>query len=168
VSFFKILGYSYTKTEDFLYMSFISITKCGIALTLTLATLSLLGGCSLVSISPYDSNTDKAITKLHKNTAEFFAEAITTGEPGCEYQHHLSFYQKSKVSMSSLLVRAGAMADNRLTVEQLGLLSSSYSNLVQLHELGCFTPVQVDELWATFDVSFSAILRLELSKKYGR
>jgi hypothetical protein len=147
-------------------MSFIPITKCGIALKVV--ALSLLGGCSLVSISPYDSNIDKAITKLHKSTAEFFAESITTGEPGCEYQHHLSFYQKSKVSMSSLLVRANAMADNSLTVEQLGLLSSSYSNLAQLHQLGCFTPVQVEELWATFDVSFSAVLRLELSKKYGR
>jgi hypothetical protein len=147
-------------------MSFIPITKCGIALTL--AALSLLGGCSLVSISPYDSNTDKAITKLHKNTAEFFAEVITTGEPGCEYQHHLSFYQKSKVSMSSLLVRASAMADNSSTVSQLELLSSSYADLAQLHQLGCFTPVQVGELWMVFDTSFSAVLRLELAKKYGR
>jgi len=134
-----------------------------------MANVLLLSSCSLVSISPYDSSADKAITKLHKQTAEFFAETTTaTDKPGCGYSHHLPFYQNSKVSMSSLLVRARAMADNHLTVSQLELLSSSYENLAQLHQLGCFTPAQVSELWVSFDASFSAILKLELAKKYGR
>jgi hypothetical protein len=128
-----------------------------------------LGACSLVSVSPYDSSADKAITKLHKQTAEFFAESTKAADdPGCGYSHHLSFYQNSKVSMSSLLVRARAMADNNLTVSQLELLSSSYVNLAQLHQLGCFSPAQVKELWDSFDASFSSILKLELAKKYGR
>ena len=134
-----------------------------------MANILLLSSCSLVAISPYDSSADKAITKLHKQTAEFFAESATaTDEPGCGYSHHLSFYQNSKVSMSSLLVRARAMADNNLTVSQLELLSSSYANLAQLHQLGCFSPAQVNELWTSFDASFSAILKLELAKRYGR
>jgi len=146
-------------------MNWSSISKNGMVLAILLA----LGGCSLVTISPYDSSADKAITKLHKRTAEFFAEtAKATDEPGCGYSHHLPFYQNSKVSMSSLLVRARAMADNSLTVSQLELLSSSYENLAQLHRLDCFTLVQVSELWASFDASFSAILRLELAKKYAR
>jgi hypothetical protein len=41
----------------------------------------------------YDSNTDKVITTLYKQTAEFFAEVAD--ELGCEYQHHLPFYQNS-------------------------------------------------------------------------
>jgi len=146
-------------------MNCLSITKKGLVLAILLA----LGGCSLVATSPYDSSADKAITKLHKQTAEFFAEsAKAADEPGCGYSHHLPFYQNSKVSMSSLLVRARAMADNNLTVSQLELLSSSYVNLAQLHQLGCFTPPQVNELWVSFDASFSAILKLELAKKYGR
>ena len=72
------------------------------------------------------------------------------------------------MSISSLLVRARAMADNHITVSQLELLSSSNSNLAQLHQLGCFTLTQVSELWVSFDASFSAILKLELAKKYGR
>ena len=60
------------------------------------------------------------------------------------------------------------MADNDLTVSQLELLSSSYVNLAQLHKLGCFLTAQVNELWTSFDASFSAILKLELAKKYGR
>ena len=128
----------------------------------------LLSSCSLVSVSPYDSSADKAITKLHKQTAEFFAEFTKADELGCGYSHHLPFYQNSKVSISSLLVRARAMADNHITVSQLELLSSSYANLAQLHQLGCFTLAQVNELWVSFDASFSAILKLELAKKYGR
>ena len=125
-------------------------------------------GCSLVSVSPYDSSADKGITKLHKQTAEFFAEFTKADKLGCGYSHHLPFYQNSKVSISSLLVRARAMADNHITVSQLELLSSSYSNLAQLHQLGCFTTAQVNELWVSFDASFSAVLKLELAKKYGR
>ena len=145
-------------------MNCLSIMKNGLVLAILLA----VGGCSLVSISPYDSSADKAITKLHKQTAEFFAEFTKADELGCGYSHHLPFYQNSKVSMSSLLVRARAMADNNLTVSQLELLSSSYVNLAQLHQLGCFTSAQVNELWVSFDASFSAILKLELAKKYGR
>ena len=145
-------------------MNCLWIAKNGLVLSILLA----LGGCSLVSISPYDSSADKAITKLHKQTAEFFAEFTKADELGCGYSHHLPFYQNSKVSISSLLVRARAMADNHITVSQLELLSSSYSNLAQLHQLGCFTPAQVNELWVSFDASFSAVLKLELAKKYGR
>ena len=145
-------------------MKFLLITRNGLVLAILLA----LSGCSLVSISPYDSSADKAITKLHKQTAEFFADSTKAAdESGCGYSHHLSFYQNSKVSLSSLLVRARAMADNNLTVSQLDLLSASYANLAQLHQLGCFTPTQVSELWVSFDASFSAILKLELAKKYG-
>ena len=135
---------------------------------LVLAILLALNGCSLVSVSPYDSSADKAITKFHKQTAKFFAETTKAYEPDCGYSHHLSFYQNSKISMSSLLVRARAMADNSLTVSQLELLSSSYANLAQLHQLACFSPAQVNELWTSFDASFSAILKLELAKRYGR
>jgi len=146
-------------------MNYLSITKNGLVLAILLA----LGGCSLVSTSPYDSSADKAITKLHKQTAEFFVEATkVTDELGCGYSHHLPFYQNSKISMSSLLVRARAIADNNLTVSQLELLSSSYAGLAKLHQLGCFSPAQVNELWTSFDASFSAILKLELAKKYGR
>ena len=60
------------------------------------------------------------------------------------------------------------MAKDDLTFEQPGLLSSSYAGLAQLHQLACLTPVQVNELWVSFDTSFSAILKLELAKKYGR
>jgi len=79
-------------------MNCLSIMKNGLVLAILLA----VGGCSLVSISPYDSSADKAITKLHKQTAEFFAESTKADEPGCGYSHHLPFYQNSKVSMSSL------------------------------------------------------------------
>ena len=80
----------------------------------------------------------------------------------------LPFYQTFKVSISSLLERARAIADNNLAFSQLNLLSASYENLAQLHQLDCFTPAQVNEFSVSFDASFSAILKLELAKKYGR
>ena len=83
------------------------VTKNGFIVAILIA----LSGCSLVSTSPYDSSADKAITKLHKQTAEFFAEFTkAVDKPECDYSHHLPFYKNSKVSISSLLVRARAMA----------------------------------------------------------
>ena len=126
----------------------------------------LMSACSMVQTSLYDSSTDKSLIRLHKQTAQFFI--VASGPAHCGYDDHLEFYHKSRVALSGLQVRASAMAENNGTVSQLNLLSSSYENLAKLHQLGCFSPAQVNELWVSFDVSFSAILKLELAKKYGR
>jgi len=131
-----------------------------------LAAHLLLGACSMVASSHYDGKTDRALTKLHEQTAEFFVGAANPID--CEHNHYLDFYQQSRVAVSGLQVRAKAMADNRFTVEQLQLLASSYEGLEQLHRLGCFSEAQVEDLWAVFDAGFSAVLRLELAKKHGR
>jgi len=126
----------------------------------------LMSACAMVKTSAYDSSIDKSLTRLHKQTDQFFV--VVSYPAHCGYDDHLEFYHKSRVALSGLQVRASAMAGNNLTVSQLELLFSSYSNLARLHQLGCFTPAQVNELRVSFDASFSAILRLELAKKYGR
>jgi len=132
-------------------------------LLLVLSMLGALSACTLLPVSPYDSTTDKSITRLHKQTAEFFVGAVRANE--CAYEHHVDFYQRARVSLSVLVVRAKAVAHNQTTVKQLDLLVKSFDNLAGLHRLGCFNAEQVDGLWSAFDMSFSAILRLELAKK---
>lgn len=66
--------------------------------------LAVSFSCSLVYTSPYDINIDKALTKLQKQTAEFFVAAFNPAD--CEYDDHLEFYQKSRVALSGLQVRA--------------------------------------------------------------
>jgi len=139
----------------------------GLSQWLALLLLSLLvASCSLVATAPYDAGTDKNLTKLHKQTAQFFVAAANPID--CDYRHYFDFYQTSSVALSGLRVRAAAIGGNAYTVAQLGLLAENYASLARLHKLGCLNARQVDELWTTFDSSFSAVLRLELGKKYGR
>lgn len=132
-------------------------------LLFVLTILGALFACTLLPVSPYDSTTDKSITRLHKQTAEFFVGVVQ--ESGCEREHHVEFYQRSRVALSGLMVRARAVAHNQTTVKQLRLLVKSFDDLADLHGLGCLNSAQVDDLWNAFDVSFSALLRLELGKK---
>ena len=128
--------------------------------------ISTLQSCALVSTTPYDSSTDKSTTRLQKRSAQHFvALAALQGVGPCDYAAFTNFYDDSAVALSGLLVRAKALPRNGVTVEQLLLLQSSFESLAKLHRLGCLSPVQVADVWRSFDTSFSAILRLELAKK---
>ncbi len=128
--------------------------------------LLLLQACALVPTTPYDSSTDKSITRLQKHAAQHFvALAALQGVGPCDYAEFTDFYDDAAVALSGLLVRAKALPRNGVTVEQLLLLQSSFESLAKLHRLGCLLPVQVADVWRSFDTSFSAILRLELAKK---
>lgn len=133
-----------------------------------LALLLLLSGCTVKLISSYDEKTDNAVTALQKDVTLFFITVQSqAGLPECNYSNHLGFYQQAKVDLSAIAVRSKAIAANEITVEQVELLQDSLTALEQLHQLGCFTPSQVDNLRSSFDSSITAILKLELAKKRG-
>ncbi|SEH88270.1 hypothetical protein SAMN05660691_01931 [Rheinheimera pacifica] len=133
-----------------------------------LALLLLLSGCTVKLISSYDEKTDNAVTALQKDVTLFFITVQSqAGLPECNYSNHIGFYQQAKVDLSAIAVRSKAIAANEITVEQVELLQDSLTALEQLHQLGCFTPSQVDNLRTSFDSSITAILKLELAKKRG-
>lgn len=137
-------------------------------LWLALALLLALSACSVKLLSSYDEKTDNAVTALQQNVEMFFVTVESqAGLPECAYSNHISFYQQSKVAVSSIAVRAKAIPDNDITVEQVELLKSSITMLEQLHRLGCFTPAQVENLRNSFNSSITAILKLELAKRRG-
>ncbi|PKM20221.1 MAG: hypothetical protein CVV11_01515 [Gammaproteobacteria bacterium HGW-Gammaproteobacteria-15] len=138
------------------------------AIWLVWALLLTLSACSVKLISSYDEKTDNAVTALQQNVEMFFVTVESqAGLPECAYSNHISFYQQSKVAVSSIAVRAKAIPDNDITVEQVELLKNSLNMLQQLHQLGCFTPGQVENLRTSFNSSITAILKLELAKRRG-
>ena len=119
-------------------------------------------------ISSYDESTDRAVTQLQRDIETFFVTVERqAGMPECEYENHVEFYQDSKVAISAIEVRARAIPKNEITIEQIALLKDSMDKLEQLHELGCFSPGQVENLRNSFNTSITAILKLELAKKRG-
>jgi len=137
---------------------------------------AVLSGCTVKLISSYDEQTDKSITALQKNFEAFFVRLERSyGSPACVLDHHKSFYDDSSVELSGIRVRAAAMKNNRITTEQIELLSKSLGTLEQLHRIksnrepgkNCLSREEIEPLRNSFNASFTAILKLEFAKKRG-
>ena len=133
-----------------------------------------LSGCTLKLISSYDEETDKSVMALQRKIETFLVRLEgLDGSPECKYDHHKAFYAGAKVEVSAIQVRAAAMPENEITIEQVGLLSESLSTLEKLHKgklkkgRNCFSIEEIEPLRQGFNASFTAILKLELAKKRG-
>jgi len=125
-------------------------------------------GCTVKLISTYDEKTDIAVSDLQKSMETFFLSLESLeGLPECAYEHHVAFYRDAKVSVSAIEVRARAIPDNDLTIEQVVLLKENIDLLEQLHKISCLSKDQVEPLRINFNAGFTAILKLELAKKRG-
>ena len=128
-----------------------------------------LSACSEIRlISDYDEETDKAVTQLHRKVEGFLLELEdVAGTPDGEYKNYRDVYKEVKVDLASLSIRAKARPKNSLQVDQLELLSRSWNTLENLHKTG-LTPEQLPPLRSAFNVSFTAILKLEFELKRGQ
>src|SRR5262245_63401043 len=92
-------------------------------------------GCGPVTlIAPYDQKIDDGVTNLQKSTAEFFTKIERQGGSKPEdYNNYTKFYDGAKVTLSGLSVRASAFTNNKLTTEQLAVLSEQFRDLEQTH-----------------------------------
>lgn len=136
--------------------------------------LVALSDCTLKLISSYDEETDKAVMALQRKVETFLIRLEgLDGSPECTYDHHKAFYAGAKVEVSAIQVRAAAIPENEITIEQVGLLSKSLGSLEALHKgklkkgRNCFSIEEIEPLRQSFNASFTAILKLELAKKRG-
>ncbi len=128
----------------------------------------VLSGCTVKLISTYDEKTDVAVSDLQKRMETFFLTLESQeGLPECAYEYHAEFYREAKVSVSAIEVRAKAIPDNEITVQQIELLRENIDLLEQLHKMSCLTKDQIEPLRINFNSGFTAILKLELAKKRG-
>ncbi len=136
--------------------------------------LAALSGCTVKLISSYDEETDKSVMALQRKIETFLIRLEgLDGSPECTYDHHKAFYTGAKVEVSAIQVRAAAMPENEIMIEQVGLLSESLNALEKLHKgklrkgRSCFSIEEIAPLRQNFNASFIAILKLELAKKRG-
>lgn len=127
--------------------------------------LAVSGCMSVRLIADYDQKIDEGITALQKKTETFLVKLERTCQtPEGAYSQHLSFYDDAKVELSSLQVRADAIALNKLTSGQLNLLRDSFEKMESQHKTG-FTPIVVTKTRELMNSHFTAILKLEVAKK---
>jgi hypothetical protein len=128
----------------------------------------VLSGCTVKLISSYDEKTDIAVSDLQKRMEAFFLTLESLeGLPECAYEYHAEVYRDIKVEVSAIEVRARAIPDNDITIQQISLLKENVDMLEQLHKMSCLTKDQIEPLRINFNSGFTAILKLELAKKRG-
>jgi hypothetical protein len=127
-----------------------------------------LVGCQIKLIADYDEKTDKAVTALHRGTETFLIQAQQNiGSPKWDYENKKDFYNKTKVDISVIEVRARALPKNEITIKQLNLLSKNFEALESLHKGGKLSIPVIENLRGSFNSAFTAILKLEMAKKRG-
>lgn len=134
---------------------------------LSLSLVIALAGCTIRLISDYDENTDKGVSEFQKSMETFLVRIETQERPaGPLSDAEKDFFQKAKVDLSALRVRASAIPKNEITVRMIANLTSSVEALEQLVPLG-ITKDQVTPIHSAFNTSVGAIIKLELEKKRG-
>ena len=127
----------------------------------------ILAACGPIQlIAPYDERIDNGVTELQKSTTTFFVQIERQkGSDKNDYQNHVKFYDESKVSTKSLLIRAGATAQNEKTEGQIDLLMQKYNKLEEQHKKFGLKIDTIPTLESSFNQIFRSILTLEVAKK---
>lgn len=127
-----------------------------------------LSECTLKLIADYDETVDKSTTEIQKKVETFLTKLERTiGTPAADYAQHVALYDEVRVDLSALKVRATALPQNSITVQQIDLLIDSWSTLEKLHILGFKHKEEFSPLRRNFNQAFTQILKLELAKKRG-
>lgn len=137
---------------------------------LTVLVLSLFINCSSVKlISDYDEVTDKTVTQMQRNVANYFVVLERTiGTDKANYEEYIPFFDNAKVDLNILEVRAGALDKNEIVQKQVTELQTMIKNLEELHKLGFTSPEVLQPLKQPFNAAFSAIIKLQMALKRGK
>jgi len=141
-------------------------TRYAMSLLIILAMTMSLTGCSIKLIAAYDEATDQGITQLQRRVDGFLIELQRkVGTPEAAYEKNVKFYDDVRLDVDVLRVRAQAKPKNEITVEQLFLIVDNINKLETYHKLGFQKAEEIAPMLSAFDISFMAILKLELAKK---
>ena len=133
---------------------------------LLLVSVILCGCVSVKLIADYDAKLDDGVTALQKKTETLLVRLERViGSPAGDCTNFISNYDDIRVDLSSLQVRADALAYNRLTAEQLSLLRDSLEKIEERHRTNGLRPLIVEESRKALNRQFAAILKLEVAKK---
>lgn len=128
----------------------------------------ILSGCSAVKLAgDYDAQTDRGVTALQRSTESFLVKLESVeGDMVEPYGLNKSFYGQTKVTISSLRLRADAMERNSLTVRMLDRLQANFNAFAADHKEGIHKQ-ELPLYRGGFNSQFTAILTFELAKKRG-
>jgi hypothetical protein len=135
---------------------------------LLLSGLILSAGCSSIQfVPPYDDQLDKDVTALQTATETFLVKIEREGSssPDDYKKNYTDFYDKEKVAISGLEVRAGAVAVNDQTEGQIKILNDLIGKMETRHKDSGLSVIDATQYEQDLNRVFRAILTLEIAKK---
>ncbi len=139
-----------------------------VPIMVSLLVLVMTGCASIKLIADYDEQTDVAVTQFQRKMETFlFALERNMGENEASYGSNAKFYDEVRVDLSAIRVRAAAIPQNDISMQQLSLLADNINNLEKLHKLGLGVN-DIPPVRNAFNVVCTAILKLEIAKKRGK
>lgn len=145
-----------------------AIKRYLVPLVVSLMLLALSGCSNIRLIADYDEQTDVAVTQIQRKMEQFLIlMERNIGKDEASYARNTKFYDEVRIDLSAISVRAAAIPENDISIQQLGLLSDNLGNLEKIHQLGISTN-DIQLIRTAFNGSCTAILKLELAKKRGK
>lgn len=137
-----------------------------------LLSVLIISGCTITLVSKYDEQTDANVTALQKKLDAYLLKLDGAAYPDCSFASNKSFYDGVHIQLGSAQVRANAIPQNDITIQQLDALSKAIADLEKIQKLrdgnsSCL-PAEIIKVDRTlFNSIFTAILKFELAKKRG-
>jgi hypothetical protein len=145
-----------------------ALRRYQVPIVVSLLVLIMTGCASVKLIADYDEQTDMAVTQFQRKMETFlFALERNMGKNEASYGSNAKFYDEVRVDLSAIRVRAAAIPENNISLQQLSLLADNVSNLEKLHKLG-LSANDIPPARNAFNVACTAILKLEIAKKRGK
>jgi len=126
---------------------------------------------SIRLISDYDEITDKTVTEVQEKVANYFVKLENSvGTEESKYENYKEQFEKIKIDLNTLEVRAKAIDKNRIVITQVEELKNMVDNLEKLHKSfknGYQSTDLVKPNLNAFNTAFTAIIKLQLALKRG-
>lgn len=140
-----------------------------ILVTFSISILTSLSCGPVRLISEYDEITDRTITVLQEQVTTYFVSLERNiGTDQALYKHYTDDFDKMKVNLSILEIRAASFEKNEIMQQSVVELKSMIDNLEKLHMLGFKSYEQVAPLRQPFNATFTALTKLLIALKRGK
>ena len=135
--------------------------------SLLFAGFSLLTGCAVHFIAPYDSTLDMTMTQVQQDSELFFTQLQDAqGTDQGSYDATKAFYLKTEATLHTLLTRAQSVPKSERVADQIGTIEKTVERIQGMHQRDkVLSTANITGDRATLESEFRSFFTLELALK---
>ena len=127
--------------------------------------LAVQGCFSVRLVSPYDDQTDQAVTGLYRNIMAYMADLRSKPQvTGPDSVSRAQKYEAIRLDIGVMKLRVSAKEKNQQQIEQVNLLADNWVTVGKLEKTNP-PPEAIENARSGMETMLTAILKLEEAKK---